>query len=301
VRSLILCTALLSVAAAPSPVRKIKSGETVALTTDAAAAVGPFWIEGAEPGDLVVVSITKLEPHGTTGTSSSVMAADTIDADSLANRQAPPVEWTINKAKGTVALDLRTAIPRVDWAARYNPPIYQLPLRPMLQSIGTAPGGKEAIAWQGAKVMLPVNEPGAMLSFGGGLARGGDGNVTGTGIETPLDVEFSAQVVKKKEWPHSSVARASTIAGEFELGWPRIETVDDLMAVGRAGTLDQALRHATTELHHWLDDDFGFSERSLSIFLGPTMQFEVVDAAGPSFVVIAKVKKSYLPKTTPSD
>jgi acetamidase/formamidase len=147
-------------------------------------------------------------------------------------------------------------------------------------------------------VLLPVYEPGALLFIGHGLARHGDGDVTGTGIETTLAVEFSVEVIKKKEWPHSSVARASTIAGEFELEWPRVETADYLMAVGSATTLQQALQHATTELHHWLDDDFGFSERSLSIFLGPALEYEVANVAGPSFTVVAKVKKSYIPRIT---
>ena len=48
-----------------------------------------------------------------------------------------------------------------------------------------------------------------------------------------------------------------------------------------------------------MDDDFGFSERSLSIFLGPAIEYEVASLAGPSFTVMAKVKKSYIPKITP--
>jgi len=143
-------------------------------------------------------------------------------------------------------------------------------------------------------VLLPVNEPGALLSFGYGLARRGDGDVTGTGLEAPLDVRFSVEVVKKKEWPHSSVARASTIAGEFPIEWPRIETADYIACVGNAASLQDAFKHATTELHHWMDDDFGYSEKSLSIFLGPAIEYEIASVAGP-YTVIAKVKKSYIP------
>src|SRR5436190_6401517 len=278
---------------------RIKSGGHIITTTaEGAARSGPYYIEGAEPGDLIVVTVLALDPTSTTGTSASVMTANSVGPKSLGTRGAP-VPWTIDRARGVVRFDLQKAIANVDWAARYSPPVYELPLRPMLGSIGTAPGDTESVAWAGARVMLPANEPGAMLSFGRGLARNGDGNVVGTGIETALAVDLTVDVVKKKEWPHSSVARASTIAGEFDLGWPRIETGDDLMAVGSAATLHEALQHATTELHHWLDDDFGFSERSLSIFLGPAVEYEVVDVAGPVFTVIAKVKKSYIPKITP--
>jgi acetamidase/formamidase len=86
----------------------------------------------------------------------------------------------------------------------------------------------------GVRVMLPVFQPGALLFLGHGYARQGDGNTTGAGIEMSMNVEFSVELVKKKEWPHSSVVRASTVAGEFPIEWPRIETNDYVMAVGSA-------------------------------------------------------------------
>jgi len=188
-------------------------------------------------------------------------------------------------------------------------------LRPALGSLGVAPASDEALdttapgpfggnlayvgLTAGARVMLPVFEPGALLFLGHGHARQGDGEAGGSGIETSLDVEFSVKLVKKKQWPHSSVIRASTIAGEFEILWPRVETVTYVMAIGSATSLQQALQHATTELHHWLDDDYGFSERSASIFLGQAIEYEIANAIGPDFTVVAKVRKSYLPQPAP--
>jgi acetamidase/formamidase len=302
---------------AHAPVLKMKSGDRVVTTTGTGVAqTGPFYVEGAEPGDLIVVSIEKLEPARTTAMSGSFMAPNTFDPGGLANRSAAPVPWTIDAANGVVTLDLTQVIPNVDWAARYSPPVYALPLKPVLGSIAVAPPKQEVVSAAsagsfggnldsgviaaGARVLLPVYEAGALLFLGHGLARHGDGDVTATGIETTLEVEFSVEVVKKREWPHSSVARASTIAGEFELEWPRVETNDYLMAIGSAQSLQQALQHATTELHHWLDDDFGFSERSLSIFLGPAIEYEVANVAGPTFTVVAKVKKSFIPKIAPA-
>jgi amidase len=302
-RTLTVCAALISIAATPT-LERIKSGARVVVTTaEGAATSGPYFIEGAEPGDLIVVSIEKLEPNRTTATSASFMVPTSFDAGGLSNKPAAPVPWTIDKANGTVSLDLKKVIPNVDWAARYSPPVYELPLKPMLGLIGTTPDGGEskiAMAPAGAKVLLPVYQPGALLYLGHGLARHGDGDVVGSGIETTLDVVFSVEVVKKKEWPHSSVARASTIAGEFPIEWPRIETSEYLMAVGSGPSIHDALKHATTELHHWMDDDFGFSERSLSIFLGPAIEYEVTSLAGPTFVVTARVKKAYIPKITPA-
>ena len=309
------------------PVLRIKSGDRVITTTVDDAGIdadgktraqgpnpqtGPFYIEGAEPGDLLVVTIETLEPNRNTGVSTSVMLPNSVDPGSLALKPDPKrFPWIIDKAGGIVTLDLHAVSASTDWRARYSVPAFEMPLRPVLGSIGVAPG-KETIdstvpgpfggnmvsagLAAGARVMLPVFHSGALLFLGHGHARQGDGGVTGTGIETSLDVEFSVEVAKKKEWPHSSVMRPSTVVGEFEQGWPRVETDDYLMTVGSAATLQQALQHATLELHHWLDDDFGLSEKSVSIFMGQAIEYEIASIIEPNATVVARVRKSYLPK-----
>jgi acetamidase/formamidase len=313
---------------AHAPALRIKSGDRVItravdgagtgadgkmLAPGSNPQTGPFYIEGAEPGDLLVVSIEKLEPNRSTGMSTSVMAASSVDSGSLSNKaRAAEVPWTIDKAKGVVRFDLSEVIRGVDWRARYSTPIYELPLRPMLGSVGVAPAGTEAPATTasgpfggnldyagltaGVRIMLPVFQPGALLFLRHPQARQGDGRVGGGGIAMSMDVEFSVDLVKKKEWPHSSVMRPSTVAGEFEIAWPRMETKDYVMAVGSAPSLLQALQHATTELHHWLDDDFGLSERTVSILLGQAIEYEIGRVSEQSATVVAKVRKSYLPQ-----
>ncbi len=313
---------------AHSPVLRIKSGDRVITTTvddmgtDASGKTiaqgpnpqtGPFYIEGAEPGDLLVVTIEKLEPNRATGMSTSFMTPTAVAAGAFSSRvDTRRVSWIIDKAKGTVRFDLQAANPNTDWMTRFSSPAFEMPLRPTLGAIGVAPAGTDAPSattpgpfggnmisagiTSGATVMLPVFQSGALLFLGHGHARQGDGAVSGTGIETSLDVEFSVQVVKKKAWPHSSVARPSTVVGEFEMGWPRVETADYLMAVGSAAALLPALQHATLELHHWLDDDFGLSEKAVNIFVGQAIEYEVASLGDTSFTVVAKVRKSYLPR-----
>ena len=116
---------------------RIKTGDRVATTTvdDTGAGAdgqtvakgpnphtGPFYIEGAEPGDMIVVSIEKLEPNRLSGLSPSFMVANSFDAGSLANHNAPRVPWTIDKDKGVVRLDLTAVIPNVDWHQRFISP-----------------------------------------------------------------------------------------------------------------------------------------------------------------------------------
>ena len=356
-RRLTLCLILLGLVAAPGDLRaethrfhpqafyntfsgahppalRIKNGDRVITTTEVGVGAdgktlakgpnpltGPFYIEEAEAGDLLVVTIEKLEPNRTAGLSTTVIAPYSVDPASLSqNKGETRVPWTIDKAKGVVRLDLPAVFPGTDWPGRFRTPAFELPLRPTLGSLGVAPASEEASnttvpgpfggnfnysgLTTGVKVMLPVFQPGALLFLGHGQARHGDGTIGGAGIETSMDVEFSVELVKKQEWPHSSVARPSTVAGEFEITSPRIETDAYLMAVG-SGPLLQALQHATTELHHWLDDDFGLTERSVSTFLGQAIEYEIasVGYAGPSaaavdptLTVVAKVRKSYLPE-----
>jgi acetamidase/formamidase len=175
-----------------------------------------------------------------------------------------------------------------------RPATMTLPLRPMLGCVGVAPARKEAIntatpgafggnmdyagVTAGVKVMLPVNEPGALLFIGDGHARQGEGEVAGTGLETSMDVEFTVDVIKGKA-----------------AGWPRMDTDTHVMTLGSARPLLQALQHATSEMQRWLVADYGFSERGASLFMGQALEYEIANVVDPSFTVVAKVRKALLP------
>jgi acetamidase/formamidase len=286
------------------------------VTSAVTPQTGPFYIEGAEPGDILVVTIDKLEANRATGTSRWVITPNAIDPASLArNREERRVTWDIDKNQGIVRLDLAAAIPGTDWAARFQPPAFELPLRPMLASLGVAPstaeGSESTIAGAfggqlnyagitaGVRVMLSVAQPGALLVLGLGQARQGDGSIAGSGIDTSLNVEFSVEIVKKKEWPHSTVMRPLTVAGEFPIEAPRLESDTELKTIGTGASLLQALQRATLELHHWLDDDFGLSERSVSILLSQTIEYDIADVSGP-FTIVAKIAKAHLLRPAPA-
>jgi acetamidase/formamidase len=284
------------------PVLRIKPGDRVITKTADAAGVdwegrqvaqgpnpqtGPFFIEGAEPGDLLVVRIEKIETSRTTAYSSSLLAPYAVDPSAIGtrvDREARRSNWQIDKAAGVARL--------VDNDIR--PSTITLPLRPMLGCVGVAPARKEAISTAtpgafggnmdyagltaGVTVMLPVNEPGALLFVGDGHARQGEGEVAGTGLETSMDVEFTVDLAKKKP-----------------AGWPRLETDTHIMTLGSARPLLQALQHATTEMLRWLQADYGFSERGASVFMGQALEYEIANVVDPNFTVVAKVRKTTLP------
>jgi acetamidase/formamidase len=285
------------------PALRIKPGDRVVTKTIDAGGVdwngksvasggnpetGPFYIEGAEPGDVLVVTIEKLETNRATAYSSSLLAPYTVDPGAIASRvdrDPKRVTWTIDKARGVARLD----------QADVQPGGIELPLKPMLGCIGVAPARKEAIATgvpgafggnmdyasmgPGVKLMLAVNEPGALLFLGDGHARMGEGEVVGTGLETSMDVEFSVALVKKKA-----------------IGWPRIETDTHVMVLGSARPLLEAFQHATTELQKWLMADYGLTERGAQTLMGQATEYEIANVVDPNFTVVAKIRKAMLPR-----
>jgi amidase len=284
------------------PALRIRSGDRVVTKTIDAAGVdwngktvgvgpnpqtGPFFVEGAEPGDMLIVTIEKLETNRAMAYSGSLLAPYAIDPAAIGSRvdrDAKRVTWTIDKTRGVARLD------NLD----VQPGGIELPLRPMLGCIGTAPARKEAIstaapgafggnmdyAWMGAgvKLMLPVNEPGALLFLGDGHARQGEGEVAGTGLETSMDVEFTVELVKKKA-----------------IGWPRLETPTHVMVLGSARPLLEAFQHATTELQKWLMADYGLTERGAQTLMGQATEYEIANVVDPNFTVVAKIRKQSIP------
>ena len=283
------------------PALRIKPGDRViTVTIDAAGfdaserqvasgpnpQTGPFYVEGAEPGDMLVVTLNRIEPNRNTARSATLLAPYAVDPAflrSTAERQARQETWTIDKTKGvarTTSSDLR-------------PGTLELPLLPMLGCVGTAPRNKEAISTAtpgsfggnmdyagmvaGVKVMLPVYEPGALLFIGDGHARQGHAEVVGTGLETSMDVEFTVDLIKGKT-----------------IGWPRLENDDYILVLGSERPLLQAFQHATTELLRWLMSDYGFDERTASMLMGQAVEYEIANVVDPHFTVVAKIRKVHL-------
>ena len=242
---------------------------------------GPVWVEGAEPGDALEVTIVRLTPSREMGWTRYPLAPNVVDPERAA--LLPPratVEWAIDVTQGTVRL--------VD-----PPPSLAdlvLPLEPMIGCFGVAPANGEAIAtstpgphggnmdWRGfrpgATVCFPVAVPGALLSAGDGHARQGDGEISGTGIEVSMEMEL--RVGLRKGWA---------------IRWPRGITADgaQLFTVGNARPLDQALQHATTEMLDWLQTDYGYDVVAATHLMGQTVGYDVGNVFNPAYTVVCRM------------
>jgi amidase len=130
----------------------------------------------------------------------------------------------------------------------------------------------------GNTVYFPVNTPGALLFVGDAHAAMGDGEIGGTAIEVPMRVRLQVNVIKKQK-----------------IAWPRFENDDYIMAVGAYRPLDDALRIAYTELVHWIHTDYGLSEMDAYELLSKVGEVHLNEMVDPNYVIVAKVKKKYLP------
>lgn len=281
------------------PVLRIAQGDTVVTTTvdamgqDATGQrvtpgpnpmTGPFFIEGAEPGDTLVVHLNRLVPNRPTGISAQVLAPNVVDPDFVHQLpEQPLVEWNVDVAQGEVSL--RSPVAGLE--------SLRLPLNPMLGCFGVAPTLGQSISTatsaehggnmdyrgfrEGATVYFPVFEPGALFFLGDGHAIQGDGEVVGTGIEITFEVEFTVELRKSEQ-----------------IGWPRGENEEYIFTAGNARPLDQALQHATTEMMRWLERDWNLSVEAASTLLGMCVEYEVGNVFDPAYTIICKLPKKVL-------
>lgn len=247
---------------------------------------GPFYVEGAEPGDTLVMHLDRLTPNRPTGFANSIIAANAVEPDDVVNLpwdQRERIFWNVDPVGGTASL--------VEPLGKLGN--FTLPIAPMLGCFGVAAPYGQAISTAtsaehggnmdyrgfvaGVTVYFPVFAPGALVFLGDGHALQGDGEMSGTGIEIPFEVQFTVDVQKKT------------------IGWPRGENADYIFTVGNARPLDQAVQHATSEMLRWLQTDYGLSAREANVLLGYCVEYDLGNMYDPAYTMVCKIPKRRLP------
>lgn len=266
-----------------------KPGDSMSLVKGDNPLTGPFYIDGAQPGDTLVVRILDLQIDGKQGVGTFSPGFGAANATHytpvLETKPLPERMWfyPIDKEKNTAMFQALDSDFKVSF-----------PLHPFLGCIGVAPANGEARSSivpaefggnldapevsVGNTLYLPVNVPGALFYFGDGHAAMGDGEVAGSAVEVPMRARFQVELVKGK----------STL-------WPRFENEREIMAAGVYRPVDDAVRIAITELIHWIHADYGLSELDAYELLSKVARVHLTEMVDPNYVVIASIEKKYLP------
>ena len=255
---------------------------------------GPFYVEGAAPGDAIAIHFRKLKLNRDWGYSSyrlGLFALEPTIIEGLYPQSFKPnsvipgrsnlVRWDIDLQRQLVRLrDPESSRIKLEFAAE-----------PMLGCVGVAapgdfvPTSTPAGSYGGnldynrvreaATVILPVYHPGALLFLGDGHALMADGEPTGNGIETSMDVEFDVDVRKG-----------------VNLNGPRLETQDEIVSIGAqpefVSSLDRALQLATTDMIRWLTTEYKLEPWAAHLLIAFQGKYDVVTVAGSMALRIPK-------------
>ncbi len=247
---------------------------------------GPFFVEGAVPGDTLVVHFNRIRLNRDSAISSPLIVSEALDPGYVEERkkvEGYDADWKLDLKGGFASLQKPTEKLKN----------YKVPLAPMLGCVGVAPAGGARYRSgylgdfggnmdynqlrEGATVYLPVHVPGALLFVGDGHAAQGAGELTGNALETSMDIEFTVDVVAGGAPPE-----------------PRMENGEYLMASGIAGSLDEAFREATTNLVRWLEKAYKLNAAEVSSVLATAMVYDIAEVVDPQVHVVAKVPKAAL-------
>jgi amidase len=247
---------------------------------------GPFYVEGALPGDTLVIKLNRVRLNRDYAVSGNRIVSKAVTADYV--RQTKYDDrldgtWVLDREKGVARL--KTPGPHLK--------NYTVKLQPMLGCIAVAPPAHQSFRTgflgsyggnldfnqlrEGATVYLPVSAPGALLFVGDGHAAQGDGELSGDALETSMDVEFTV-----------TLRKGTTNRN------PRAEDDDYIMALGVDNSLSEALQSATTDLARWLEQEYKLQPKETAVVLGSAMQYNIAEVVDPLVHVVAKIRKDVL-------
>ena len=245
------------------------------------ALTGPIFVEGAEPGDVLQVDVLEVAHKGWGW--SSVIAGIGFLKDRF--REPYLFHWQLEEE---ITRSLAPAV---------------VPLRPFCGVMGVAPGEDGEYRTRppgafggnmdvrelcsGAKLYLPVLNPGALFSAGDAHAAQGDGEVCINGIECPAQVTLKFQLHKQRRLSGpliESTGPASLTEGD---AWMVVESNTDAITAARV---------ATSRMIDLLVALWGFSEVHAYLLCSVGMNLHLSQVVNePMFTVSAAIPKKILP------
>lgn len=219
-------------------------------------ATGPVYINGAEPGDILVVDILNIEVE-----------------DQGVTCSLPGIGPLHDKVENRTRI-----IPIKDGKATFND--LEFPITPMIGVIGVAPkegavecgrpgdhGGNldNNLIMAGARLYFPVHHEGALFQCGDLHATMGDGEIIGTGIEIAGKVKVTFDLIKQVPKER-----------------PMMETADKFYTIAAAMDFDTALKLATEDMQQLIVDAYGWDATDAGLYMSIQGDVEVCQTCKPS-------------------
>jgi acetamidase/formamidase len=246
------------------------------------ALTGPVFVRGAQPGDVLQIDVLDTSHHG--------WGYSTIaeGLGFLKERFREPYLFHWDLAGG----ETRSLAPAV------------VPLRPFCGVMGVAPpvdgeirtrppgafGGNMDVRelCSGAKLYLPVFNPGALFSCGDGHAAQGDGEVCINGIECPLDVTLRFHLHRGQWLSAPLIESADPPIPRSGDAWIVVESDEDPL---------RAARNATSRMVDLLVSHWSLSEIHAYILCSVAMHLRLSQVVNePMITVSAGIAKHILPE-----
>ncbi|BBY47927.1 amidase [Mycolicibacterium arabiense] len=261
---------------------------TALNTEDLNPQTGPFWIEGAEPGDTLAVHLVDLTPARTWGASTLIPFFGGLTSIPVSPTLQDPLP------ERTYVYDYDAGTHTVGFDAQASDFSVRLPANPMLGTVGVAPGRREVRTslvpsdfggnmdtpemTAGATCYLRVNVEGALFSLGDGHYRQGEGESCGTAVEGAMHVTAIVDLVKGRG-----------------PAWPRLETDTHLMCIGSGRPLEEAWRASQVEMIGWLGELYGLDRLDAYQLLTQISQVPIANVVDTNYSAVTKIDKRLLP------
>ncbi len=251
---------------------------------------GPVYLEGAERGDTLVVTVEEIVVDDyswvAVGPRRGPLGESTRWPELSSTYTTKIIRHTPG-ASGTTRDGTMHFSDRISW-----------PVTPFVGTIGVCPEREVATSvdgqgdWggnldirdvsPGNKILIPVYHAGALFYLGDVHASQGDTEFTGTAAETKSTVRVKLDLIKGKRFP-----------------WMRIEKPDSIVSVYAYRPLEVAVETATVNLMDWLITDFGFTPTDAYCLVSTCPDFRInvyqmCKLAKLNFVAGAEIPKRYL-------
>jgi len=243
---------------------------------------GPIFVEGAEKGDALAVTIRSIEPRGPQprGTTCLVPHFGGLTGTDRTVTLQDPLPEIVRKSEVTsegIVWSEKLTLP-------YEPFIGTIATSPEIEAIGAltpdSHGGNMDLpdVAPGCTLYLPVRASGALLYLGDGHAIQGDGEVCGVAVEIATTTTLELDLVKG-----------------WTLAWPRLENEALVMSIGSARPMEDAARIAYGDLVEWMVADYGFDRWDAYMLLSQVGKVRLGNMVDPNYTIGASIAKGYLP------